>query len=411
MLKQTLTVKAKQHLHCGSDNQNTGNIKLQRREPFIIAPQKIETRFKTESGRRNCIAEILMLLWNEIPSETRSDRKATIYDEFYSALNICSMAGNIPSYLEKFCSKFNIRGIHNPKVLELLEKFSDEEFLQAIRKEPQYLFLLFKAAREKAKEEQTTQISLFSEIKDYISADMPAKYFEKTIEYIPVISGNSIRHTLRDIAMSFFFEYIEKDNFTKTGYYEYFSGGALTDSSGKIDIRKRFEDIEMCPPLGLFGTAKGSDMIEGSLNISHLIPICKEIENGSHSHWELTSFVFGTRSDIAKDEKRYEIHSEVKSKENPQQMLYWNEAIIPGSILELTFALEPIFKDMNVLTSCLYHTFKLLSERGFIGGKSSVAHGEIELSLPSDFNGYNEQLYLDYLETRKEEIQEYFKYV
>jgi hypothetical protein len=410
MFREKLKVIAKQSLHCGSDNQNTGNVKLQRREPFAVFPLQIESRFKSDSSRRKAIADVLFLLWNEIPSDVRSSRKQTIYDEFYSALNICAMAGDIAGYLEKFCAKFGIRGITNSKVLDLLSKFSDAEFLQAIRKEPQYLFLMFKSAKDRAKEEGTTQVSLFSEIKDYISDDLPANYFEKTIEHIPVISGNSIRHSLRDIAMSFFFEYIGKDNFTKTAYYEYFSGGALTESSGKIDIKKRIEQIEMCPPLGIFGTAKGSDMIEGSLNISHLIPLCKELETGIHSHWELTSFVFGTRSDIAKDEKRFELHNDKSSKDGPQQMLYWTESFIGGTQFELTIALEPIFKHMDILKSCLYHTLKLLKERGYLGGKSSVAHGEVDIELPDDFEGVNEQLYLDYLETRKYEIQEYLKY-
>jgi hypothetical protein len=409
MFKTTLKLKSKQSLHCGSDNQNTGNVKLNRREPFAVIPEKMPTRFKTDSARRNAIADILLMLWNEIPSETRSDRKQTIYDEFYSSMSFCATAGDIAGYLEKFCSKFGIRGISNSAILEKLNLFSDIEFLSNVRKEPQYLFLLFKAQKDKIKENQAAP-TLFSVEKDYISDDLEPRYFQKDIELIPLISGNSIRHTLRDLAMQFFFDFIEKKNFTKTGYYEYFSGGALTASTGKVDIKKRIKDIEMCPPLGLMGTAKGSEMVEGSLNISHLVPLCKELGTGDRSHWELTHFVFGTRSDIAKDEKRYELHDDKSKNDGPQQMLYWTESFIVGAEFELTIALEPLFYDMQLLKSCLHHTLKLLKEKAYLGGKSSVAHGEVDFELPADFDGVTEQYYLDYLNTRIAEMQEYLKY-
>jgi hypothetical protein len=147
MFKTTLKVKAKQPLHCGSDNQNTGNVKTHRREPFAIVPQIIQSRFVDNSARRKAIAEILLHLWSEIPSDVRSDRKSTIYDEFYSAMVYCATSGDIAGYLQKFCDKFGIRGIQNPVILQLTELFTDEEFLSAIRKEPQYLNLMFRAAK------------------------------------------------------------------------------------------------------------------------------------------------------------------------------------------------------------------------------------------------------------------------
>jgi len=410
MFKTTINIKALQALHCGSDNQNTGNVKLHRREPFVIEPTTITTKFHSKKHARIAAIEILYLLWREIPSETRQQRKSSIYDEFFSALTISAFAADIPDFLSKFGAKFGIRGMQNDELFNMLSLFSDFEFLHLIRTELQYLFLGFRNLKETIASDEDVTCKRFVSMVGEINILERNILLTKNIEQIPVISGNSIRHSLRDLAMMFFFERMELiGKLSVKEYYEYFSGGALTDSTGKIEIDKRLQEVYMCPPLGLFGTAKGSDMIEGALNISHAVPRCTELGNGDISHWELTSFVFGTRSDILKDEKRMKVlenEGTGKKSDNPQQMLYWTESFVTGTELELKLAIEPIFEDMPLLISCLYHTLNLLKQNGYIGGKSSVAHGEIGFDMP--FFSCDESHYLNYLDSRKAEIQSFF---
>jgi hypothetical protein len=415
MWKINLEVKAKTALHSGSDSQNTGNTKLQRREPFAVEPIEYATRFTSDKARRNAVADILFSLWGMIPNEYKKERVRSIYEEFYSSIEVCCTQKDRAAFLEKFCSRFGIRGADDVRLLELFNRFeTDYEFLSCLRAEKQYIFLLFKSLREQYKDDENKNTpTLFDVKKDYIADDLPAAIFAQDKEYIPVVSANSIRHQLRNLAMQFFFDYIGKKEFKKAHYYEYFSGGALTGESGKIDIKGRQNEVFMCPPLGLFGTAKGNEMIGGALKVFHLIPRCIELKTGHKSHYEIVNFEFGTRSDIAKDEKRYDVvTADAGKKENPQQMIYFTECIMAGTEMEWTLALEPTFSDMELLKSCLVHTLELFEKFGFVGGKSAVAHGEVLFNVPYEqLDNVTSQYYLDYLETRKEDFVKHFENV
>jgi hypothetical protein len=415
MFKITLEAKAKTAIHSGSDSKNSGNVKLQRREPFIVQPKAYSTRFKSDSGRRKAIADILFCLFSIIPKEYKKERLATINEEFFSAIEMCCTQRDRAAFLEKFCSRFGIRGAMDVNLIDLFDRFDDDrEFLDCLRVEKQYIFLLFRSLREKYKDDENKATpTLFDERKDYLADDIPSTVFAKDTELIPIVSANSIRHQLRNLAMQHFFEYIGKTDFKKAHYYEYFSGGALTGESGKIDLKNRKNEVLMCPPLGIFGTAKGNEMIGGSLKIGHLIPKCSELGTGHKSHYELTMFDFGTRTDIAKDEKRFDVIAPTaEKKENPQQMIYSTECIMAGTEMEITIALEPTFEDMRLLASCLVHTLELFEKFPFVGGKSAVAHGELLFNLPYDqLEGMDSQYYLDYLETQKDEMVKYFENV
>jgi hypothetical protein len=379
-----------------------------------ILPQQYPSRFISEEARRNAIVAVLHGIWKNIPSDIRIDRAATINDEFYSAIVVSCKAKDIPMFLQNICSKFGIRGLSDADgINEIIKMFNDYEFLSTIRNESQYLYLMLRNHRDNLKDGNNKgTLSLFSFEKDIIAANLPSAIFTKQIEEIPVISANSIRHSLRNLAMEFFFNFIEKENFEIAGYYKYFSGGNLNGSQEKIDINRSKNIVENCPPMGLFGSALGDRMLEGMLCVGNLIPCCKELKNGDVSIHELTEFIFGTRKDSAKDEKRYMLVDSIKQK-NPQQMLYWQESIVIGCKLSLELRVKQLHKDMNLFYSCLLHTLEMFKNNDLVGAKSSVGHGSISFEIPyKDFElvGASSDFYIKYLETNKEKIKEAMKY-
>ena len=322
MLKIKLKAKARQSIHCGSDLK-TGNIKLNARTPVFSSVKEIKSLFN-DNDRRLATTLLLVEIWNAIPAEVRADRGKTINDEFFNAVSACSYSRSIPDFIQSMGHKFSINAISSKRILDLVELLNDEEVMYLIRYEMLYLSILFKSVRDRLKSGEIIKIT---------PSESPTSI---NISYnnIPYVSGNSVRHKIRDLSMKFYFDFIGKDNFTTQGYYEFFGGGNLSSSSGKIDCKKQNDLIANCPPLGLMGTAKANMTIEGALKVSHMMPLCKELGNGELSYWELMQLTFGTRSDIARKPSKYKLlgGKEVKA---PQQMLYWNEGFKIGTEFNL----------------------------------------------------------------------------
>lgn len=409
-----LKITALQGLHTGSDNQNTGNFKMQARKPHLVTRDKINSNFIDDAARRRAAVEVATSLWESIPSEVRLDRAKTINEEFFSALSFASFGQNKAAFLQIFGAKFGCRGmIFSDEAAIAIDAFSDIEFLETMRNETQIIQIMLKSRRND-KKNKTKGSSLFdveSDIKPENEAEnVPSGLLEQGLEYIPVLSANQFRHTLRDLAMSFFFEFIEKKTFTQSGYYQYFSGGALTASSGKIVMEKLLQTINLCPPLALFGTAKGDRMIEGALMVSDIVPRCKELGTAQISHYQIINAVFGTRKDGAKDERRYQIHEETSA--NPQQMLYYTESIVPGTELDAILRVQQLSDNENhkIVLSCLAHTLELAANSQKVGAKSAVAHGQARIEIIENTLGVDSSLYLNFLNENKREIEEVMKY-
>lgn len=226
------------------------------------------------------------------------------------------------------------------------------------------------------------------------------------LEDIPIISGNAIRGVLRRYIFQDFLSEIgyEIDVTTPQGlklYHALFTGGVLETvdvrDSGIIDVDLKRRVIECIPPLRLFGFSFRNQTIESKLKVGAALPICKELkdylpddEHPSRSVYELLTTAYQTRKD--------DIKAERDEKEQAVQMLIEYELFAPGTEFYHELKLED---PDEVDISCLARCIELWKAKPFIGGKSSIGLGELEIAYDLDASS---DTYMKFLAEHKDEI-------
>lgn len=395
MLKLNYQVEAKQPLHTGSD-ESFGTEKSLRREKVLLPePVKFKSKFKSEIQRRNAVLNILLNVWKNIDWDNMSNmRIMNIYDEFSNKLLASTGVRTKEQFLNKLCEKWGIRSLTDDSIIDLLDSFNDEELLETIRQEYQYLILLIRK-RTKNKKNDVDEFSID------LNAEGSSIEFEKHFDTVPFISGNSVRGLLRRLVMKDFCDLTGLKKIDKDLYHQLFTGGNLTNSTAFEDIEKRESYINMCPMIGLLGSAIGNMTIQGELKVGGLRLICKENGTGDKSYWELVDVTFGTRLDSSKTEKGIDVVGATGEEKN--QMKYENEVFVRGSRFESVFALT---STSELLISAFWRAMKVYKEFGYIVGQSARDNGLVDIKI--DVPDKSDQVYLDYLEKNKKDIQAYF---
>ncbi|RAP49679.1 MAG: hypothetical protein BZ138_07450 [Methanosphaera sp. rholeuAM270] len=239
---------------------------------------------------------------------------------------------------------------------------------------------------------------------------------EQEIDNIPCIHGNAVRGMLRRLVLDDFLTQIDYQLESKKVYHFLFTGGLLEaiDSAdkGSINLTKKKEIRKYIPPLSLLGSALGNQMLQGKLKVGIGNIVCDETKHyieedspESFSAYNLKSIDFGTRLDDLEIGRQIERNEDAEDQENPDQhnqMKYEFESLIRGTKFTHEFILEDMLPHEY---GCFSRMLELWHERPYIGGKSNTGYGKIkfEYNVPSDLPG--SQVYLDYLEENKTDIQ------
>lgn len=248
---------------------------------------------------------------------------------------------------------------------------------------------------------------------------------------IPVISGNSIRGKLRDIAA---IKILSKQDGTKIkvdadSFNLLFTGGSLesTGDSG-INVEKVRQMRRDMPMLSVLGGSVGNVILPGKVEIGKLIPIAKEtlhlIPEQYHtayseepkSIWEYCQLEMYTRKDDAKDEIKKEfLQEDAKKKDKPVQMMYETETLAAGT----KFYWRIVLKDTtDEETGAFLHTLNTWSEQNSqVGGNGRVGHGALKLEIKetkvidSDLDFKNDDFvkYIDSYKDKKKDVSNYFE--
>lgn len=445
MLKVPYVMTALQPIHTGSD-QNAGTERqLRRRKIAVKNPTVITSNFRSKEERRLALLKVLSSVWESIDfDKIQGSRMMTIWSEFTSKVLASTGVRTKEQFLNKICEKFDIRNLKSTELIETIDKFDDVEFLQTIRDELQYLLLCLRRDREilkqKRKEEfeerkngikeqkkdkymsslfegfidETIEQEVFiksdvqiqEEIKEIQELEIKEKLvFKKIFDTVPYVSGNSIRGLSRRLLMYDFCNLVGITQIEKTIYHQLFTGGNITDATGKEDIGHREEFIKMCPPIALLGSAIGNQTIEGELKVSGLDLQCLENGNGDASYWEFLDTVFGTRLDSSKTETKIFItENELRKNASADQMIYQYETFIKGSKLNGLFS---VTSNKSLIISTFWRLIEVIKENNYICGKSAVDNGLIDIDIQVPENASKE--YLDYLQENKEAIYSYFQ--
>jgi len=225
---------------------------------------------------------------------------------------------------------------------------------------------------------------------------------ETTHEDIPVISGNSLRGQFRDLLARDFLDRLDVE-IHDTLSNALYSGGTLERGSGSGKLKRRqVENVrEQITMLSLLGTALGSQMISGKLNMGMLVPIAQETQqftgrDSDKSVFEFVDETFYTRMDDQ------EGRSERSDDEQAQQMRFKVHVFTPGTRFHHRLSMEHV---SDIEEACLYHAFDLFRQSPHLGGMKARGHGRIEFEYDGGLG--DPQPYIDFIEANKDEIREF----
>jgi hypothetical protein len=343
-------------------------------------------------------------VYNSIKPELKTGSYG-FYDAYANKVKAAAGTRNKKQFINRLlesCGIITLPDGHAQLVRESLDKFNNDEFLNCIREENQYLMILLREyvayfKSNKAKDINSKPDFFKKEIIEDSIESIDYKFFEN----VPYIGGNSIRGLLRRLVMRDFVKQIGIIKLKKEMYHQLFTGGNITQSTDFEDIENRESYINNCPMLGLLGSAIGNMTIEGELKVIGARLECIENGTGDVSFWELIEENFGTRRDDSKTESEIEITGEMTE---TTQMLYQYECFITGCLFNSSFY---ITTDNELLISAFWRMMELYKEFGFIGGNSARDSGMVDVMIEIPENA--SKLYLEYLKENKIKIKSYFQ--
>lgn len=225
---------------------------------------------------------------------------------------------------------------------------------------------------------------------------------------VPIISGNALRGRLRRLIMQDLCRQVGWDfNFENKRhmklYHTLFAGGVLSEveeeaESGRIDLAMKAALLKI-PPIALFGLSYSNQIIEGRLKVGHLLPICRELQDytgvkSKVSFYQLIGRAFQTR----RDELRITPPEPEPEKNEAVQMLIEYEVFSAGTEFYHEMIVE---NSSSLLLSCLARAIELFKADPFLGGKSSVGFGKLQVNYSLD--AASDQ-YMQYIAENMEQI-------
>lgn len=227
---------------------------------------------------------------------------------------------------------------------------------------------------------------------------------------VPFISGNSIKHMIREAGARFALDAmgIEDGSLTKPVTDLLFSGGALTKIGANINLAKGRQLEELFPLLSLCGYSAGNTMTQSKLRVNNLHLVCEEntwrVPDNMQAHpslalraGHLRGEEFGTRHEssrrphVAKmltsgEKERTEALTQAPEKGDTAQMIYDYQIILPGAAFWGAMFLDDI-TDMEqaVFKSALSMACEGEAKDGGllfrVGAKASIGCGLVSMQF------------------------------
>ena len=230
---------------------------------------------------------------------------------------------------------------------------------------------------------------------------------------VPFISGNSIKHMIRESGARFALAamQIKEHSLTKAVTDLLFSGGALTKVGSSVNLEQGRKLESLFPLLSLCGYSAGNCMVQSKLRINNLHLVCAE------NAWRVPSSVkklpviskraglmrgeeFGTRHESSRMPyvAKMLVHSEharlqtqasskdKKTKPDTAQMIYDYQTIKAGSSLWGSMILDDVSESEQIaFKSALSSACEGIAPDGgalfSVGAKSNIGHGLISIKF------------------------------
>lgn len=222
-----------------------------------------------------------------------------------------------------------------------------------------------------------------------------ANYSGDGVSYIPVLSGNALRHKMiREFGAQYLIDSLElkgKLNIDQLNFLLH--GGTLMESSITDDMKNIAKMQRLFPLYKLLGGSLKNQIVPGFMIVTRGLLVCKEnietIKNLLPIDWKFpdikldsyesfVDFYQYTRGDAKK--KLGEDQEDNRKKSN--LMIYNGQTIMQGSMFCNQFILNQT-NDLEL--GAFFLSIKLWQGAGgIIGGKSSIGHGRLQINLSND---------------------------
>ena len=237
---------------------------------------------------------------------------------------------------------------------------------------------------------------------------------------VPFISGNSMKHMIRDGATRFALDAmgVKDGSMTKSVIDLLFSGGHLSKGGSSVDLAKARKLGQLFPVLSLCGYAAGNAMTESKIRPNHLYLVCKEndwrVPKGVNQAFvglpagHFISEEFGTRHEALRSPHASKLleHVEaadrdasISAKKNKKaapkergssQMIYEFEVVCAGSEFWGGFWFTDLTEaELVAFQSGLSYACSGTTADGryifSVGGKVNVGFGRIAVEFDSEF--------------------------
>lgn len=201
---------------------------------------------------------------------------------------------------------------------------------------------------------------------------------------VPVVTGNSIRGTLRDKGAEYLLDALDM-KVNKTIFNVLFSGGNITGGM-KNDVARAKTIREKLPLVSLFGGGLGSQIMAGKMDVgfaylccSEMPDICRAAGIDDAPSWKkLIDEIEMTRMDDTKEDKlalKYITDNSEDAKGTAStQMRYKVQYLVPGAQLfqEITFAENITDAESGAFITALEKWF----EKPIMGGMGAKGFGK-----------------------------------
>lgn len=251
----------------------------------------------------------------------------------------------------------------------------------------------------------------------------------KVVE-IPVISGNSIRGKIRDLAAIEILTKIDgvKIQVDADNFNLLFSGGSLESTGGKnLDIEKVRQMRKDIPMISVLGCSIGNVILPGKVDIGKMIPICKEtlhlIPEKFHGDaeiktiWEYCQVEMNTRKDDTKDENKREFIKQEALTEDLKggQMMYHIETLVAGTRFYWKICLRDTSDIETGSFLSILQSWSMQSSQ--VGGNGRVGYGRLKVELTETsvvdseikFENSDFVTYIEKANEAKKDVTEYFE--
>jgi hypothetical protein len=233
-------------------------------------------------------------------------------------------------------------------------------------------------------------------------------FVNNTKRYIPIISGNQIRHVLvRESGVNHMLELYNVKKLSNLDQLNFlYTGGALVLSSTSSSVSKIKGIYERLPLIKLLGGSLRNQIITGMMLVGRGIMICEENRDilkeilPSDYFESLPELLLSaemyvgqyqyTRGDVEKQnigkikEKQSKLFDTEKKKEKSNLMIYNGQTVITGAYFVNEFILQDVFShDIGAFFSALKYWG---NNNSTLGGYGRIGHGKVRINILDDYN-------------------------